>query len=154
VVNRRPRTARLPSGRGVALVDAIVGAILLGVALAVLVGLTGQAIGAQARGQRLATAAALADEQLSLVLARGPDDYAKSHPADGRCEDPFGDFAFSLEFSGGSDREPFRVRVTITWMDGATPRSLAVETLMASRRAGGVEPDPPRAPAAVPERTP
>ena len=37
----------------------------------------GRALSSQAVGERLSTAATLADEQLHLVLARGPDDYAR-----------------------------------------------------------------------------
>ncbi len=70
---------------GVALLDAIIAAVVLGIALATIIGLTGQALSSQAMGEQIQTAAMLADEQLNLVLARGPDNYAKSWPVSGPC---------------------------------------------------------------------
>src|SRR5688572_23403060 len=96
--------------RGVALVDSLIRAILLGIGLAAALGLGGRAISSQDGGHRLATAEALADEQLALVLSRGPDDYGKQFPTDGECEAPFQDYRFEIDLSGGSDREPFQVR--------------------------------------------
>jgi hypothetical protein len=116
-----------------ALVDAIVAVIILGASLSVILSLAGQAIASQRRGDDLATAAMLADEQLSLVLARGPDAYAKSFPVRGECDAPFERFRYTLEFTGGSAVEPFRVRVTIAWDDAARERTAVVETLIAAR---------------------
>ena len=78
--------------RGVVLVDLLVAAVLMGVALAVLVGMAGRALSSQSTGERLATAAMLADEQLNLVLARGPDQYASRYEVEGACEAPFESF--------------------------------------------------------------
>lgn len=123
--------ARRP--RAMALVDAIVAVIILGASLSVILSLVGQALASQRRGDDLATAAMLADEQLGLVLARGPDDYAKTFPVRGNCDAPFDRFRYALEITGGSAIEPFRVRVTIAWDDAARERTTAVETLIASR---------------------
>ena len=152
MVCSRRSTGERHAERGAALVDSIIGAILLGIALAAALGLVGRAISSQDGGHRLATAAALADEQLALVLARGPDDYAKQFPIEGACEAPFQEYQFKVELSGGSDREPYLVRVTISYLAGSRPQSVVVETLMASRSSGGVEPDPERAPQEPVER--
>ncbi len=149
-------------GRGFALVDVMVGAILVGISLAVIIGLTGRALASQKRGEELVTAANLADAALHLVLARGPDDYAKRFPVEGPCDPPFADYRYRLEFStfgvsgssgsAGSGGSPYRVRVTINWTGsgGAAPQSVVVETLMATRMGGddsvGGEPDPKRTP--------
>ncbi|MBL8991215.1 MAG: hypothetical protein JNJ48_06510 [Phycisphaerae bacterium] len=139
-----------PSRRGVALIDAIVGAVVLGISLAAIIGLGGQAARSQAHGEELQVASMLADEQLNLVLARGPDDYAKRFPVRGQCEAPFERFAFELTFSEGSGGAPYRVRATIAWPSGGDSRSLVIEALVAPRP--GDDPDPIRYPEAPVER--
>lgn len=130
--------------RGVALVDALVGSILLGAALAAIIGLAARAIGLQSRGEELQVAAMLLDEHLNLVLARGPDDYERSFDVEGPCEAPYGGFRYNLVFSGGQGGDPYRVRATVTWSSGGRTRSESIETLMAPRR--GEDPDPQRRP--------
>ncbi len=118
---------------GVALLDAIVAAVILGVALAAIIGLQGRAISAQSVGEQLATAARLADEQLNLVLARGPDDYARRFPMQGPCDEPFESFRYDLTISGGIGQQPYSVGVVISWETASGPRSVEVRTLMAPR---------------------
>jgi Tfp pilus assembly protein PilV len=118
---------------GVALLDAIVAAVILGVALAAIIGLQGRAISAQSVGEQLATAARLADEQLNLVLARGPDDYARRFPMQGPCDEPFESFRYALTISGGMGNQPYAVGVVISWETASGPRSIEVRTLMAPR---------------------
>jgi hypothetical protein len=135
---------------GVALLDAIVGAVILGLALTMIIGLSGQALRSQAMGERIATAATLADEQLSLVLARGPDEYAKSFPIEGACDEPFGEYRFKLTLSAATASEPYVVRCTITWNEPSGSQDVVVETRMATRE--GTERDPDRRPETPPER--
>lgn len=129
---------------GVALLDAIVAAIILGIALAFLMGLAGQAIRSRAQGEELQTAAMLADEQLNLVLARGPDDYGKRFPVRGQCDEPFERFSYQLEFGTATELIPYDVKATISWVSGGETRSIVVETRMAVR--SGDDPDPIREP--------
>lgn len=136
--------------RGVALVDAIVASVILGVALAVIISLSGRAVAAQAEGHRLATAARLADEQLSLVLARGVDDYSKRFPAQGKCDEPFQEYSYQLTFVNGAGNEPVTVKAVISWESSSGPaRSVEVTTRIAPRP--GDNPD--RVPQTAPERT-
>lgn len=130
--------------RGVMLIDAIVAAVLLGVALAVMIGLGGRALTSQTTGEQLQTAAMLIDEQLNLVLARGPDDYASRFPTKGPCDAPFQNFEYQLEFSGGQSGDAYRVIATISWLAGGQIRTESVETMIAPRL--GEEPDPERRP--------
>lgn len=141
-----PRSHRQPSG--FMLIDVIVATILLGVSLVVMVSLAGRAIGSQSRGEELATAAALADEQLQMVLARGPDDYAGRFPTSGACDVPFNRFQYKLTFEEGSGvSQPFRVTATISWTSGVIPQSISIQTLVATRFSGDDgEPDPVRTP--------
>ncbi len=153
--HRHDRRNRRDRRRGAfALVDVITASVLMGIALAVTIGISGQAISAQARGRDLQTAASLADEQLSLILARGPDDYSRRFSTQGVCDAPFQDYAYDLAFVGGSASEPVKVKCTISWTRGSTPQSIAIETLMAPRLvAGSEEPDPPRNPNETVTRT-
>lgn len=130
--------------RAVVLVDAIVAAVLVGVALAVMIGLGGRALSAQASGEQLQTAAMLLDEQLNLVLARGPDEYASRFPTQGFCDPPFQNFEYKLDFSGGQSGDAFRVVVTVSWMQGGRVWTESIETMIAPRL--GDEPDPERRP--------
>ena len=136
--------------RGFALVDVIIAAVLLGVSLAVMLGIVGRAITAQGDAQRLATAAMLADEQLNLVLAFGPDEYLRRFSASGACEEPFADFSYELTLTGGTDSTTFTAAATIHWISGARPQRLTIQTLIAPRP--GDMPDPDRRPQSPPIR--
>jgi type II secretory pathway pseudopilin PulG len=135
-----------------ALLDVIVAGIIIGISLAVIIGLTGRALSSQTRGEDLQTAALLADEQLNLVLARGPDGYGRSFPSSGECDPPFQNFSYSLQFSGGSGSDPYRVSVTISWLAGGSgaPQSISLQTIIANRE--GDDPDPDRKPTETPSR--
>lgn len=139
---------RRGSPRGFALVDVIVATVLLGVSLAVTISLAGRAVSSQRVGEELATAALLADEQLHMVLARGPDDYARRYSVQGTCEAPFEAYRYSLAFSGGtSTGDPYKVAASITWSSSGSPRSLTIDTLIAPRTGGDdADPDPVRTP--------
>lgn len=125
--------------RGFLLIEAVIGTIVLGVALAVIVGLAGRSIGAQREGESLQIAAMLADEQLSNILVFGVDQYSSRFPTRGACEAPYANYSFELKFTGGQGLEPYRVSCTISWSSGRTPRSMMVETLMSPQR--GEEPE-------------
>jgi Tfp pilus assembly protein PilV len=149
--HRHPLNRPLPSRRrGVVLVDAIIGAILLGIALVAIIGLAGRALTAQATGEQLQAAAMLLDEQLNLVLARGPDNYTSRYGSEGMCEEPFQAFRYRLDFAGGSGGEPYTVTATVFWTAGGREQSESVQTLIARRL--GDEPDPERRPGETVER--
>lgn len=131
--------------RGALLVDVIVATIILGSAVVAILGVVGRSISAQARGEELRTAAMLLDEQLNTVLMLGPDSYASSGSVEGRCEPPFENYAYRLEFTGGIGGDPYMVRATVSWMSGGRVRSESIETFMAPRL--GDDPDPDRKPA-------
>jgi len=130
--------------RAIALVDVLVASVLLGVALTAIVSLAGRAAGALAQGERLRTAAMLIDEQLNLVLARGPDDYDRRFPTEGPCDPPFHDYSYEIEIDSAPVGDPYPVAVTISWTDSGRGRSETVETLIAPRL--GDDPEPERRP--------
>ncbi|MEX2219387.1 MAG: hypothetical protein WD749_11600, partial [Phycisphaerales bacterium] len=130
--------------RGILLVDAIVGTVLLGVALSVILGLGSRAMTAQIDGEELQTAAMLIDEQLNLVLARGPDNYGSRFDLEGPCDPPFEKYTYALSIEGGQGGEAYRVTATVSWTGRGRARSESVETMIAPRL--GDEPDPDRRP--------
>lgn len=140
----------MPSKRGVILIDAIVGTILLSIALATVLGLASRALRSQVQGDRLAVVANLLDEQLNLVLMHGPDDYSRQFKTRGKCDEPFEEYRFDLDFSGGNGGDPYEVTATILWDTPAGEQSRSIQTSMAPRL--GDEPDPIRQPVETVER--
>jgi hypothetical protein len=132
------------------LIDAIVGAILLGVALASLVALGGRAISAQGEGEHLRNAAMLIDERLNLVLMAGVEGYTSRYDLEGTCDPPFGQYRYRVQIGGGQSGEPYSVAVTVSWMAGGRSRSETVEALIAPLT--GDDPDPIRRPGTVVDR--
>lgn len=154
--------------RAFALIDVVVAGVILAVGLGVVISLSGRAVRSAQQGEELATAAMLADEQLNLVLSRGPDDYAKRFAVEGACDDPFSQYRYRLDFAGGrSVSEPYEVSVTVSWGGGgAVPRNappsstsaddsrvLTIKALMAPHQIGAdVDTDPDRRPATTIQR--
>jgi len=136
--------------RGVALVDVIVATVILGIALGVLLNILGRSIDAQSTGEKLQTAASLLDEQLNLVLMRGPDNYASRYPTEGICDAPFTDYRYKLTIRSASGGQPYEVAASVLWTVGSRERSVEATTLIAPRL--GDDPDPVRTPDAVVER--
>ncbi len=135
--------------RGFALVDGIVAGVLLGSALAVIIGLAGRALSSQRLGAELHKAAMLADERLHLVLAMGPERYESVFDMRGVCEAPFGDFRYEVDLDAGEGGVPYTVEVVI--YRGRDNGVLArVQTLMSAAR--GEDPYPERQPEKVIER--
>ncbi|MCA9293013.1 MAG: type II secretion system protein [Phycisphaerales bacterium] len=130
--------------RAFALVDAIVAAVILGMALAAILGMSASAVSAQTRGEQMQIASMLADEQLEQVLAVGCERYGRTFDERGACPAPFGGYRYEIEIDGGAAGDPYAVRVTIRWPHAGRERSLAIQTLVAPRL--GDEPDPDRKP--------
>ena len=135
--------------RGFVRVDAIGAAVLLGVGPTVVIGLTGSARGAQARGERLQRAAALADERLNMVLALGPERYEADDDMAGEFPEPDDDYRFEVTIAPGAGGDPSFVSVEIVWGERSRDR-LYVETFIAPRT--GDQPDPERDPERQVER--
>lgn len=135
---------RRPAHRAFVLIDAIVASIVLGLALVVVIGLSAEALTSQTRGERLATAARLADEQLNLVLAVGPEAFPSVFDSSGRCEAPFDEYTYAVRIDSAPIGEAMPVAVTISWASGGRTRNLTVETRVAPRL--GEDPDPERQP--------
>lgn len=133
-----------PQRRGFMLLDAIVATVILGIALSVILGLGSLAIASQSRGEQEQVAAMLIDEQLELLLAVGPEEYAAVFDARAQAPAPFENYQFDIDIEALGGRDPYLVTAVVTWQHAGRERSLTVETMVAPRL--GEEPDPDRRP--------
>jgi len=138
------------SRRGAMLIDAIVGAILLGIALASLVSLGGRAISAQGEGEHLRNAAMLIDERLNLVLMNGVEGYTSKFELEGACDPPFAGYRYRVDVGGGQSGEAYTIAVSVSWSAGGRARAETIEALIAPVL--GDDPDPIRRPGTVVDR--
>jgi hypothetical protein len=129
------------SRRGFALMDVLIGGILLAVGLAAILALGGRALTMQQRGERNVVAASLLDDILSTVLTEGAKDYEKLHPMAASCDPPFEDFEYLVDIEQGGPGVPSRVIARIRHLNG---EQWFAETLIADKL--GEEPDPVRMP--------
>jgi hypothetical protein len=141
MVNTRTRANSRRFLPSFVLADAIVATIMLGVSLSVIVGLVGRALSVQRQGERLEIAAMLLDEQLQMIVARGPDNYVQRFSAQGKCDVPFSEYEYQLSLAGGTSGDAFDVKVTISWREGGRLQSETVETRIAPRRGDDADPD-------------
>lgn len=126
------------------LLDALVGVIVLGVALAGVMGLSAAAVRSQAIGEELQIASMIADEQLELVCAVGTDAFVAEFGQRGRAEAPWQNYEWTVDIKRGEVADPDFVTVTVSWERISGTRSITVETLIAPRM--GDDPDPDREP--------
>jgi hypothetical protein len=124
--------------RGVALVDVLIGAVLLAVGLAVVISLTTRSLAIQTDGEKQLTASWLADELLNLVLVEGPVEYPKLHDTNDRFGAPFDEFEYDVAIEDLGPAQPFRVTASVRWASGQGVRQIQAGTLIADR---GGDPD-------------
>ena len=141
--NRDTIYDRRISRRGMALIDVIIGGIMLSIGLAVVISMAGRSMGMQTNGEKRMVAAWLADQKLNMVLVEGPEAYPDLYDTHGQFDEPFSEFEYALEFKDRGLRLPYRVTATIRWPSGRDMDEITVETMIA-RRLG--EPFQPREP--------
>ncbi len=143
-MRRHPIATRRPSvmRRGFALVDAVIGGVILAVGLAAILTLTARAMMMQRSGETAIIAAHLCDELLAQVLMEGPEDYIDLYDSFGRFHEPFDEFDFAVELDDRGEGLPWRVTATV--FHRPTGESFSVQTMIATR--GGEEPNPDRTP--------
>ncbi len=131
--------------RGVALLDVIIGSVMMGVGLAVVISLASRSLALQTDGEKRMVAGWLADELLNMVLVEGPMEYARQYDTTGRFYPPFEDFYYEVDIREAGVGQPFRVIAHVGWY--TSPRDgerVSIETFI-SERLG--DPDQPREPA-------
>lgn len=99
--------------RGFALLDAILGGILLAVGLAGVVTLSQRSLAMLQRGEHEAIAAAMLDELLAGVVTEGPGAYAQVRQPSGRMPAPWPDWEYSVELHGTGSGDAVDVIATV-----------------------------------------
>ena len=128
---------RARSRRGWALIDVIVGGVILGIGLAAVVSIAERSLAMQQRSEREMVAAQLMDGLLGEVLAVGVVDWSLARPTVGNFESPYEEWTWELDIDKQGLGDPYRVVALARDRNGAEFR---VETLMAPRPEGFEEP--------------
>jgi hypothetical protein len=131
------------SRRGIALMDVMVGTVMLAIGLAVVISLATRSLRTQTAGEKRLVASWLADEMLSMVVVEGPVNYPKLYDNSGQFDYPFEEFDYDLYIEDRGVNAPFLVTAVIRWPGAAGQDQIQVQTLISER---GGEPDQPRAP--------
>jgi len=139
---RRPRARR-----GWALVDVIVGGVILGIGLATVISIAERSLAMQQRSERELVAAQLLDGLLAEVLSVGVAEWDLTRSPTGAFDAPFEEWEWELRIDKQGTGDPYRVLAVARNRDGAEFRA---ETLMAPRPEGAEEPQ--RAPTAPIDR--
>ena len=120
--------------RGVALMDAILGGLLLSIGLAVSLTLASRSLAMQGQGQHLIAASWLVDELLSMVVVEGPVTYPQLYATYGRFEAPFDVYEYEVSIDDIGLGKPFLVTATVRWPHGRDYRYVEAQTYVAERR--------------------
>lgn len=136
--------------RGIALLDVIIGSVMLGVGLAVVISLASRSLAMQADGERRLVAGWLADELLTMVLVEGPREYERQYDTTGRFYPPFENYYYEVEIREVGTDMPFRVTATVGWYTSTHDGEyVAIQTYIAERRG---DPEQPREPKEIVDR--
>lgn len=145
---RRPNR-RSGRRRGVALIDVIIGSVILAIGLAVVITISTRSLRRQTDGEKQLTASWLADELLNMVLVEGPVDYPKLHDVSDRFLYPFEEFSYDVAIEDLGPEQPFLVTATVYWDGASSERQIQVQTSISER---GGDPYQPRIPLAPVDR--
>ena len=133
----------MPPGRGVALAEVIVAAIILAIGLTVVISISTRALGMQSDGERRITAAWLADELLNLVLADGPEEFPRINDLAGQFGDPFDEYEYEIMIEDQGLGQPFQVTSIVSWPGPGGLRWVELQTLVAERKGDPYQPREP-----------
>jgi hypothetical protein len=123
--------------RGIALADAIIGGVMLGIGLSVVLSVASRSLAMQTDGEKRLTAAWLADELLTMVLVEGPDNYPMLYDTSGTFGPPFEEFSFEVDIDTPDRGMPYRVTALVQW--GRRARDAVLVDTLIARRLGDPE---------------
>ncbi len=132
--------------RGFALIDVIVGGVMLSIGLGVVLTLASRALSSQAQGERQMVGAWLLDELLAMVVVEGPVEFPHLQPTHGRFDPPFDGFEFDVNLEDLGVGQPFLVTATVRWLRGREERQVQAQTYIATRYVDPENPFEERAP--------
>jgi hypothetical protein len=115
-------SAAFASRRGFALLDAILGGVLLALGLTAVVTLSQRTLVMLQRGERQAQAAALLDELLGRVLAEGPVQFSRRRPIEGTFDAPWSEWRFVIDITNNGQGDAWDVLAHVWDPQGAEYR--------------------------------
>jgi len=130
-MNTRYYYGRLKGSGGFALLDVLVGGIVLAIAMTTIFGLSSRSLSSQVLGERRQQASMLIDSLLNQVLAVGPRDYSSTFSTSGRADVPFERFQYEITINDEGIGHPYGVSVTVSWYVGSRLYEETVETKIA-----------------------
>lgn len=132
-IHSRIRRINTRSRKGFALMDVLIGGVMLGIGLAVILSIASRSISAQASGEKQMTAAWLLDELLSMVLVEGPVEFSHVQATSGNFDPPFDLYEFDVNLKDLGAGQPFLVTATVRWPQGHSTRQVQAQTFIALR---------------------
>lgn len=130
---RHSHMHRPNSRKGFALMDVLIGGVMLGIGLAVTLSIASRSITAQSNGEKQMTAAWLLDELLSMVLVEGPVEFSHVQATRGKFDPPFDNYEFDVNLEDLGVGQPFLVTATVRWVMGHSTRQVQAQTYIALR---------------------
>lgn len=116
---------------GFALLDVLVGGLVLSIALTAIFGLTRRSLSSQLNGEKRQQASMLIDSLLNQVLAIGPVNYPSTFSTRGVADPPFDEFEYEIRLEDAGIGHPYNVTATVSWYVGSRPFQETVETKIA-----------------------
>jgi len=117
--------------KGFALLDVLVGGLVLSIALTAIFGLTRRSLSSQLRGEKRQQASMLLDSLLNQVLAIGPVKYPNTFSTSGVADPPFDEFEYEIRLEDEGIGHPYDVTATVSWYVGSRQFQETVETKIA-----------------------
>jgi type II secretory pathway pseudopilin PulG len=133
MVSARTRSLR----RGWALIDVIVGGVILGIGMAAVISIAERSLAMQQRSERELVAAQLLDGLLNEVLSTGVIEWQLGRATDGAFDAPFDEWKWELDIRKQGLGDPYEVTAIARDIRGTEYR---VDTLMAPRPENTEEP--------------
>lgn len=124
---------RTNARKGFALMDVLIGGVMLGIGLAVILSIASRSITAQSNGEKQMIAAWLLDELLSMVLVEGPVEFSHIQATRGKFDPPFDNYEFDVNLEDLGVGQPFLVTATVRWVMGHSTRQVQAQTYIALR---------------------
>jgi type II secretory pathway pseudopilin PulG len=123
--------------RGWALIDVIVGGVILGIGLAAVISIAERSLAMQERSERELAAAQLLDGLLNEVRSTGVVEWQLGRATDGAFDAPFEEWKWELDIRKQGLGDPYEVTAIARDIRGTEYR---VDTLMAPRPENTEEP--------------
>ena len=117
-----------------AIMEVIIGTILLGIGLGTVSSIATRSLSSQTRAEYQLTASWLADGLLAQILVDGPIGFQEMQPNEGTFEEPFEKFRYELKFVETDKYQPWEVTARVLWKGSrGADRYIEIDTLILDR---------------------